>query len=44
MGYVGFSRARELLCIACLKPLKKPESTELLKQLNLKFSSNFNED
>ena len=39
MGYVGFSRARELLCIACLKPLKKQESTELLNQLNLKFSS-----
>jgi DNA helicase II / ATP-dependent DNA helicase PcrA len=39
MGYVGFSRARDMLCIACLKPLKNQESTNLLNLLNVKYSS-----
>lgn len=34
LGYVAFSRPRELLCIACLKPIST-DTQRLLKELNL---------
>lgn len=34
LGYVAFSRPKELLCIACLKPIS-PETQQLLQKLNV---------
>ena len=36
LGYVAFSRAKELLCIACLEPLKE-ETKELITKFNIEL-------
>ncbi len=44
LGYVAFSRARDILCVACLKPIKERKTFDMLGAMNFKLSDDIIND